>query len=160
MGHPATESETEVSQSCPTLCNLMDCSPPGSPIHGSLQARILQWVAIFFSRGSSRPRDRTHVSCIAGRRFNLWATVPLEIRAHHWRAVHGNGEHLQSSSYRYTGKVWGKPLLQVPSDMAKFTHFPTALAAGWEPESIHSQMSNTNVNRSVIPYIPWVHSHR
>ena len=46
-----------------------------------------------------------------------------------------------SSSYRYTGKVWGKPSLQVPSGMAKFTHFPTRLAAGWEPESIHSQMS-------------------
>ena len=48
--------------------------PPGSSIHGILQARILEWVAISFSRGSSRPRDRTQVSCIAGRCFNLWAT--------------------------------------------------------------------------------------
>ena len=52
----------------------MDCSPPGSSIHGILQARILDWVAISFSRGSSQPRDRTQVSFIAGRRFNLWAT--------------------------------------------------------------------------------------
>ena len=52
----------------------MDCSPPGSSIHGILQARILEWVAISFSRGSSWPRDRTEVSCIAGRWFNLWAT--------------------------------------------------------------------------------------
>ena len=52
----------------------VDCSPPGSSIHGILQARILEWVAISFSRGSSWPRDRTQVSCIAGRRFNLWAT--------------------------------------------------------------------------------------
>ena len=51
-----------------------DCSPPGSSIHGILQARILEWVAISFSRGSCRPRDRTQVSHIAGRRFNLWAT--------------------------------------------------------------------------------------
>ena len=52
----------------------MDCSPPGSSLHGILQARILEWVAISFSRGSSRPRDQTQVSRIPGRRFNLWAT--------------------------------------------------------------------------------------
>ena len=54
-------------QSCLTLCNPIDGSPPGSPIPGILQARTLEWVAISFSRGSSRPRDRTQVSCIAGR---------------------------------------------------------------------------------------------
>ena len=67
------ESESEVTQSCPTLCDPVDCSPPGSSVHGILQARILEWVAISFSRGSSRPRDWTQVSCIAGRRFNIWA---------------------------------------------------------------------------------------
>ena len=49
-------------QSCPTLCNPMDCSPPGSSVHGILQARILEWVAMPSSRGSSQPRDWTHVS--------------------------------------------------------------------------------------------------
>ena len=58
--------ESEVAQLGPTLCDPMDCSPPGSSIHGILQARILEWVALSFSRGSSRPRDRTHISCIAG----------------------------------------------------------------------------------------------
>ena len=48
--------------------------PPGSSVHGILQARILEWVAISFSRGSSQPKDRTQASCIAGRCFNLWAT--------------------------------------------------------------------------------------
>ena len=67
-------SSLKVAQSCPTLCNPVDCSPPGSSVHGVLQARILEWVAISFSRGSSRPRDRTQVSHIAGRRFNLWAS--------------------------------------------------------------------------------------
>ena len=52
----------------------MDCSPPGSSVHGILQARILEWVAISFSRGSSQPGDWTQISCIAGRCFNLWAT--------------------------------------------------------------------------------------
>ena len=51
------ESESEVVQSCPTLCDPVDCSLPGFSIHGILQARILEWVTISFSRGSSRPRD-------------------------------------------------------------------------------------------------------
>ena len=68
------ESESEVTQSWPTLCNTVDCSLPCSFIHGILQARILEWVAISFSRGSSQPRDWTWVSHIGGRRFNLWPT--------------------------------------------------------------------------------------
>ena len=63
-----------VTQSCPTLCNSTDCSPPGSPVHGILQARILEWVAISLSRGSSRLRDLIHVSCIGRRILYLWAT--------------------------------------------------------------------------------------
>ena len=58
----------EVAQSCPTLWDPVDYSPPGSSVHGILQARRLEWVAISFFRGSSQPRDRTRVSCIAGRR--------------------------------------------------------------------------------------------
>ena len=61
--HPK-ESESEVAQSCPTLCDPMDCSLPDSSVHGLLQARILEWVAISFSRESSQPRDRTGVSCM------------------------------------------------------------------------------------------------
>ena len=56
------------------LCDPMDCSLPGSSIHGILQARVLEWVAISFSRGSSQPRDRTQVSCTAGRRSTVRAT--------------------------------------------------------------------------------------
>ena len=66
-----SELSEVVAQSRPTLCNPVDCSPPGSSVHGILQARILEWVAVSFSRGSSQPRDRTQVSCIAGRCFNL-----------------------------------------------------------------------------------------
>ena len=53
------------AQSCLTLCNPMDCSLPGSSIHGIFQARILEWVAISFCRGSTRPKDRTHLSCVS-----------------------------------------------------------------------------------------------
>ena len=74
-----TDAETEtprseVSQSCPTLWDSMDCSLPGSSLHGIFQARVLEWVAISFSRGSSRPRDWIQVSSIAGRCFTIWAT--------------------------------------------------------------------------------------
>ena len=63
-----------VTQSGPTLCGPMDCGPPGSSVHGILQAKILEWGSIPFSRGSSRPRDGTWVSCMAGGFFTIWAT--------------------------------------------------------------------------------------
>ena len=61
------KSESEVAQSCLTLSDAMDCSPPGSSNRGIFQAKILEWVAISFSRRCSRPRDQTPVSRIAGR---------------------------------------------------------------------------------------------
>ena len=62
-----------VAQSYLALRDPMNCSPPGSSVHGILQARILEWVAIPFSRGSSRPRDQTQISCIAGGFFTVIA---------------------------------------------------------------------------------------
>ena len=59
------QSRSEVAQSCPTLCDPMDCCPPGSSVLGILQARIPEWVCMPSSRGSSRPRDRAHVSCVS-----------------------------------------------------------------------------------------------
>ena len=59
---PCVHACAKSLQSCPTLCDPMDCSLPGSSVHGILQERMLEWVAMFFSRGSSRPRDWTHVS--------------------------------------------------------------------------------------------------
>ena len=59
---------------CVWLFDPMDCSPPGSSVHGIFQATVLEWVAISFSRGSSWLRDRTWVSHIVGRRFTIWAT--------------------------------------------------------------------------------------
>ena len=71
-------------QSCPTLCDLMDCSPPGSSVHGILQAGILGWVAISSSRGSSWPRDLTHISCISciGRRILYHYTTWEALNSH------------------------------------------------------------------------------
>ena len=72
--------ESEFAQSCPTLCNPMDSSLQGSSVHEFFQARLLEWVAIPFSRGSSWPRDRTWVSCTAGRLFTIWATREAIVR--------------------------------------------------------------------------------
>ena len=63
-----------VAELCSTLCDSMDCSPPGSSVHGIVQARILEWVAMFPSRGSSQPRDQTQISCIGRWILCRWAT--------------------------------------------------------------------------------------
>ena len=90
------ESESEVAQLCPTLCDPMDCSLSGSSVHGIFQARILEWVAISFSRRSSQLRDWTRVSCIVGRHCTVWATIKwggffqfvvinISVRRSHWK---------------------------------------------------------------------------
>ena len=105
---------SEVTQSCLTLCDPMDCSLPGSSVHGIFQARILEWVAISFSRGSSRPRDWTRVSRIVGRRFTVWATrdiscicatnIVLEVFTHlflHIKCFHSLKQQLKATTKRW-----------------------------------------------------------
>ena len=79
-----------VTQSCLTLCDPMDCSPPGFSVHGIVQARILEWVAILFSRGSSPPRDWTCISCISciGRGF---LTIELPVTTLVFKSKSGKG---------------------------------------------------------------------
>ena len=78
-----------VAQSCLTLCDPMGCSPSGSSVHGISQARILEWIAISFSRGSFWPKDQILVSCLGGRFFTIWATgevlyTPLFLTLSHY----------------------------------------------------------------------------
>ena len=82
---------SEVAQSCPTLCDSVDCSPPGSSVHGILQARVQEWVAIPFSRGSW-PRDQPAVSRIAGRLFTSWATREAQYGSSVWRMLKGRSQ--------------------------------------------------------------------
>ena len=89
------ESEVKVAQSCPTLCDPIDHT-----VHGILQARILEWVTIPFSRGSSQPRDQPQVSHIAGRFFTSWATreAPKEMG---WQElITGTSSPLGKTKYR------------------------------------------------------------
>ena len=105
-----SETESEVAQSCPNLCDPVDCSLPDSSVHGILQARILEWVSISFSRGSSQHRDWTWASRIGGRHFNLWATC-LQCRRHRFDS--------------WVGKIcWRKDRLPTPA----FLGFPCGLA--------------------------------
>ena len=66
-------------RSCLTLFDCMDYSPPGFSLHGILQARMLEWVAMPFSRWSFQPRDQTQVTCTAGRFFTIWATSSVQL---------------------------------------------------------------------------------
>ena len=74
LSFPGACASAKSLQLCPTRCYPMNCSLPGSSVHGILQARILGWVAFPFPRGSSQPRDWTQVSCIAGGFFTISAT--------------------------------------------------------------------------------------
>ena len=76
---PESDVKALAAQSGPTLCDPVDCSPPGSSVHGILQARVLEWVAIPFSRGSSWARDWTLASHIVGRPVTLWTTWEAQL---------------------------------------------------------------------------------
>ena len=93
-----------VAQSCPTLCDPMDCSPPGSFVHGETPGKNLEWVAMPFSQQSSQPRDRTQVFCIAGGFFSIWA--PREALVW-WLTT-------LEASYKWNrGRSWGKREMRV-----------------------------------------------
>ena len=104
------------TKSCPTLCDLMDCSPPGSSAQGILQARILEWVAISFSTGFFWPRDQTSVSCIAGRLFIVRATrkVPeyMSDCPQKWKnRIQGSGKFLRHFPEMLQKRIsWGEKL--------------------------------------------------
>ena len=88
-------SGVSVTQLYLTLCDAMDCSPPGSSVHGILQARILEWAAIFCSRGSSRPRDQTHI-------FYISCTGQQVL--YHWRHLGSLGDLLHCPLF--SGDTW------------------------------------------------------
>ena len=94
------------------LCDPMDCSPPGSSVHGILPARVLEWVAIPFSRGSSWPREQTRVSCIAGRLYIVWvmreATKNTVLKTNSYQ-VHCAGHGGASETNQSSSSLCGSP---------------------------------------------------
>ena len=114
-----------VAQSCPPLCDSMDCSLPGSSVHGILQAKILEWGAISISRGSSRPRDWTQVSHVEGRHFNLWATREAPI-------VHGI---LQARILEWVAVPFSRGSSQ-PKDQTQVTHIAGGFFTSWATRDV------------------------
>ena len=95
-------------RSCPTLCNPVNCSPPGSSVHGIFQPRMLEWVAMPFSTGSSQPRDRTQVSmsvALASRFFTTSATreTPYIKQITNKNLLYSTGNSTQYSVMTYMG---------------------------------------------------------
>ena len=90
-----------VAQLCPTLCKPMDCSLPGSSVHGILQARILEWAAIPFSRGSSQPKDWTQVSWTANGSFTIWTTTEAQNTG--WGVAHPTTAQSNRAKGRWRG---------------------------------------------------------
>ena len=99
-----------VTESCLTLCDSMDCRPPGSSVHGALQARILEWVTMPSSRGSSQPKDWTQVSCITGRFFTIWATRELSSHVWMWELAQKEGWVLKNWCFWTVEKTLESPL--------------------------------------------------
>ena len=116
-GNDESHAVDQFLQSCLILCNPMDCSPPGSSVHGISQARILVWVAISFSRGSSWPRDRTCISCIGrwilyhGATKEIWRAMYLVLFLWNWDVHHLQHRYFPCSLLsRFSARRWDVPL--------------------------------------------------
>ena len=149
-----------VAQSCPTLCDPMDYSLPVSSVHGILQARTLEWVAILFSREYSWLRDQTQVSCIAGRFFTVWVTKKAPANAEDGRdesLIPG----LRRSLGVENGTLFQYFCLKIPG-----TEEPDRLQAMGLQKVIHNRATGqggkiysvkfkNNLNRTYCPLIMW-----
>ena len=99
-----------VSQSCLTLCDLMNHRPPGSSVHGISQAKILKWVVISFSRGSSWPRDQTHVFCIGFIIAKLLGKPPTAMTLKSFRMREGLGLKNTTRATRKCLNKWSREM--------------------------------------------------
>ena len=122
-------------QLCPTLCNAMDCRPPGSSVCGVLQARTLGWVAIPFSRASSWPRYWIQVSHIAGRFFTIWATREV---AHHYLIF----------NFKRLGKLLFSTYRKQISNVKKYRK---PIFTSWEIIVSHSLRKHFHIHDELIP---------
>ena len=148
---------SEVAQLCPTLCNPMNCSLPGSSVHGIFQARILEWVAISFSRGSSQPRDRTLVFCVVGRRFTIWDTreAPLHSK--------GDCKQDEKTTLRVGENIWKQSNWQINLQNIQTVHAvqyqkskQPNLKIGGRPKQTFLQGRHPDGHSTVLPQLTLV----
>ena len=119
-----------VAQLCLTLCDPMDCIPPDSSVHGILQARILEWIAILFSRGSSWSRDQTKISCIVGRFFTIWATREAQY----------------SQLTMVSGEQWRDSAIHIYTSILSQTSFPSRLPHIMQDSVPHNVQAFTSLS--------------
>ena len=126
-----------ITQSCWTLCNPMDCSPPGSSVHGIFHARILEWVAISYSRGSSQPRDWIHISYVScNGRWILY----------HW-AIWEAQSSLYFSSVQSLSRVWLFATLWTRARQASLS-----ITGVYSNSCPLSQWCHPTISSSVVPF--------
>ena len=126
------ESESAVTQSCPALCDTINCSLRDFSVHGIFQARVLEWVAISFSRGSSWLRDQTRVSCIVGRCFyhpSHQGNIILDSKGEQFWCLRGEGLQ-EGDSGRFHVSGWCPHAAKVsPEEQGKITAWSDS--GGW-----------------------------
>ena len=144
-------------QSCLTLCNPMDCIPPGSSVHGILQARILDWVAMLSSRVSSQPRHWTYLSCVSCICRQILAP-PGKPQGHESRVLVCEGQcpckkkkRHHGSFFTHAGKLWGhskKKRLQAKEDV--LSRAPALLPPRSQTSHLQSQEKMDAVDQPVM----------
>ena len=117
-----------VTQPCLALCNPIDCSLPGSSVHGESPGKVLEWVAMPSSRGSSQPRDRTQVSHIAGRFFTIWAT-----RESHKSILPQGNSLLADALFDHTADPKGVPSVHVSLSAVEMKSHMVLRTLGCDP---------------------------
>ena len=158
-----------VIQSCPTLCDPKDHSPPGSPVHGIYQTRILEWVAISFSRASSQPRHWTQVSCTVGRCFAVWAREVCVVNYCYnlkgrWAQTQvGTGWGGQTGKFQQRVRRPGPICLHCAFSGEGNTHTSFTCSSGWEKEgtrNLRKRERKGRVNRQKVCSIlnKWIHT--
>ena len=104
-----TELNSQSQAKCLTLCEPMDCNPPGSSVHEILQVRILEWFTISFSRGSSWSRDGTHVSCMAGGFFTTEPMGKPKTGVHRLKDLPNRHKHTHTDTHQNTNTQAQRP---------------------------------------------------
>ena len=151
-----------VAQSCPILCDPMDCNLPDSSVHGILQARILEWVDISYSRGSSWPRNQIHVSSIVGRLFIIWATNWFLVKDKPWRLnnVWISSENISSFKCEFTFLGRGGlnlrslgPVVYIPNDYKWLEIWGfSPLSERWRGQLSHYHV-NYHMHKFKVPFL-------
>ena len=154
-----------VSQLCLTFCNPLDCRLPSSSVHGILQARMLEWIAIPFSRESSWPRDGTQVSCITSKLFSVWGSTIEEIETKCYWAPKSSWVKLPSQRRaQFEGKSTAEKWADAPGTAilseampTQFTQEFTALACGAKSISRVTVVFNVNTSQLTNGWTPEMH---